>query len=134
MTLAQRSFEEVQTYWMQELKHQCFGEGGLQLCLVGNKSDLTDRRVSTFASVPSGSVLTSNIPLLHLQQVSEEEGRDLADEYGSRKLFILLHDSFSIFLINRLFLVVFFETSAKSDLYVSDVFTTLGTVVALFFL
>ncbi len=30
----QNSFEEVQSYWMQELKHQCFGDGGLQVQFV----------------------------------------------------------------------------------------------------
>lgn len=28
---AQNSFEQVQDYWVQELQHQCFGSGGLQV-------------------------------------------------------------------------------------------------------
>ncbi|KAJ1422746.1 ras family-domain-containing protein [Ochromonadaceae sp. CCMP2298] len=54
------SFEQVQDYWIQELKHQCFGDDGLVLALVGNKVDLSDRR-----------------------QVEEAEGRRLADDFGA---------------------------------------------------
>eukprot|EP00598_Pedospumella_elongata_P006685 CAMPEP_0184983328 /NCGR_PEP_ID=MMETSP1098-20130426/12574_1 /TAXON_ID=89044 /ORGANISM="Spumella elongata, Strain CCAP 955/1" /LENGTH=206 /DNA_ID=CAMNT_0027507137 /DNA_START=101 /DNA_END=721 /DNA_ORIENTATION=+ len=54
------SFEQVQDYWVQELQHQCFGSGGLQIAIVGNKSDLVDKR-----------------------QVQEAEGKQLAADFGA---------------------------------------------------
>lgn len=54
------TFVEVQNYWMQELKHQCYGDDGLVICLAGNKSDLDSRR-----------------------QVTAAEGQQLADEFGT---------------------------------------------------
>eukprot|EP00428_Durinskia_dybowskii_P076665 CAMPEP_0170354896 /NCGR_PEP_ID=MMETSP0117_2-20130122/356_1 /TAXON_ID=400756 /ORGANISM="Durinskia baltica, Strain CSIRO CS-38" /LENGTH=213 /DNA_ID=CAMNT_0010608903 /DNA_START=138 /DNA_END=777 /DNA_ORIENTATION=+ len=54
------SFEQVQDYWVQELQHQCFGSGGLQIAIVGNKSDLVEKR-----------------------QVQESEGRKLAEDFGA---------------------------------------------------
>jgi GTPase SAR1 family protein len=68
LVFEQNSFEQVQDYWVQELQHQCFGSGGLQvrsepstcahvrpltidptatqMAIVGNKCDLVDKRVS----------------------------------------------------------------------------------------
>eukprot|EP01038_Epipyxis_sp_PR26KG_P008115 gene8115-10990_t len=54
------SFKEVQNYWIQELKHQCHGSGGLRMCIAGNKCDLIEKR-----------------------EVSEEEGLQLAEQYGA---------------------------------------------------
>jgi len=34
------SFEQVQEYWIHELRHQCFGLEGLQIAIIGNKSGI----------------------------------------------------------------------------------------------
>eukprot|EP01033_Poteriospumella_lacustris_P012339 gene12340-8826_t len=78
------SFEAVQNYWVHELRHQCSEYGGLVLVIAGNKSDLTDKR-----------------------QVSEQEGRDLAQEYSA----------------------LFFETSAKKDENVTELFAALADAI-----
>lgn len=54
------TFDEVEIYWLQELENQCSGYGDLQLCLVGNKSDLESKR-----------------------QVDTEEGRKIAESFGA---------------------------------------------------
>lgn len=54
------SFEAVKNYWIHELKHQCNGEGGLVICVAGNKCDLEQ-----------------------LRQVPTDEGKALAAEYGA---------------------------------------------------
>lgn len=79
--LVQESFEGIKNYWINELKHQCIGYGGLLMCIAGNKSDLESRR-----------------------QVSVEEGQALAKEFGA----------------------LFFETSAKNDVNISEIFVALA--------
>mmetsp|Transcript_32795 Transcript_32795/g.55298 ORF Transcript_32795/g.55298 Transcript_32795/m.55298 type:complete len:203 (+) Transcript_32795:77-685(+) len=55
------TFDQIQDYWIQELKHQCQGEGSLQVAVVGNKSDLDDRRQVTF---DEGKLLAENFGAL----------------------------------------------------------------------
>lgn len=75
------SFEAVKTFWIHELRHQCSGEGGLVICLAGNKCDLESQR-----------------------QVSTEEGRLLASEYGA----------------------LFYECSAKESENINEIFVAIA--------
>ena len=76
-----RSYEEVRDYWVHELRQQVGVDTVIKICIAGNKSDL------------------------HLErQVSELEGKTLAEEHGAS----------------------FFETSAKNNENIFDMFVTLG--------
>lgn len=57
----------MKSFWINELRHQCNGEGGLVICLAGNKCDLESQR-----------------------QISTEEGKALASEYGAREYLVAL--------------------------------------------
>jgi GTPase SAR1 family protein len=51
--VVQDSFEAVKTFWINELRHQCSSEGGLVICLAGNKCDLEHLRVSSCVNCSS---------------------------------------------------------------------------------
>ena len=72
------SFEKVKNYFIEKIKEKC--QKDVKVILLGNKSDLEDQR-----------------------EVSQDEGKDLADE-------------------NRF---IFMESSCKDNYNVSDAFTTL---------